>query len=359
MTHSQTVVDRPRWVRPVVTLLVVAIAVGAGAWCWVRSNRAGIHFRAQFTSAVGVYPGSSVRVLGVPVGEIDAVRPDGPVVIVSMHLDRGVSVRADTSAAVVSPNLVSDRYVQLTGVYDSGPKLADGARIPVTRTATPVEVDQLYQSLIGVANALGPNGANKSGALSDLLNTAAANLKGNGANLNTTITALSRAARTLTGSQPDIVATITHLESFTAMLKGNDGALRNVNVQLAAVTQVLADDRGAFSSALQQLGSALAVIQSFLHDNRAALSANVAKLAQVAKIIASQQASLAQALRTAPLLAQNLERAYDPTRNVLLGRGDLNELTVWAGLGTTSSSAATPLQSPGPPTLLPGVGAQR
>lgn len=358
MTHTH---DRPqpRWVRPLVLVLVGAIVISAGALWWARAHRIGTRFSAQFTSAVGVYPGSGVRVLGVPVGTVDSVRPDGPLVIVSMHLNRGVAVRADTSAAVVSPNLVSDRYVQLTGVYDSGPKLASGAVIALSHTATPVEVDQLYQSLVQVANALGPQGANKSGALSDLLNTAAANLRGNGANIHATIAALARASTTLTGSQADIFATVSHLEKFTAMLKGNDGALRDVNRQLAAVTNVLAADRATFGAAISQLGSALATVQSFIRDNRAALTSNVAKLAAIAQVLAKEQASVARALQTAPLLAQNLERAYDPAHNLLLGRGNLNELTVWARLGTTSSSAKTRMKTNAPPTLLPGVGSHR
>ena len=50
----------------------------------------------------------------------------------------------------------------------------------MTRTAVPVEVDQVYASLTKLANALGPNGANSHGALSNLIKTGAANLAGNG-----------------------------------------------------------------------------------------------------------------------------------------------------------------------------------
>ncbi len=48
---------------------------------------------------------------------------------------------------MVAASVVSDRYVQLTPAYTSGPQLADDAVIPVSRTAVPVEVDQIYASL--------------------------------------------------------------------------------------------------------------------------------------------------------------------------------------------------------------------
>ncbi|WP_338179822.1 MCE family protein [Jatrophihabitans sp.] len=347
-----------RWTRPLITTLVLVIVAAGGVFWWHSSHRDGIHFSAAFIGTVGVYPGSGVRILGVPVGEVDSVRPAGTEVIVTMHLDHGVSVRADTEAAIVSPNLVSDRYVQLTGVYTGGPKLAAGARIPLDRTATPVEIDQLYKSLVQVTTALGPKGANSKGALSDFLRTSAANLTGNGTDFNKTITALSKASTTLNGSQKDFFATVDNLESFTANLAKNNSALSSVNTSLASVSQVLADDRQTFGEALNELGKALGVVQSFIRDNRAALTTDVDKLAVFAKNLAGEQSELAAALKTAPLLTQNFANAYDAKDNVLLGRGDLNELSVWAANGTTSSSArsSSSSSSTAPPTLLPGVG---
>jgi phospholipid/cholesterol/gamma-HCH transport system substrate-binding protein len=345
---------RPRWIKPTITGLVVAILVGAVGFWWVDDHRTGVHFSGEFTSSIGVYPGSGVRILGVPVGEVDSVTPDGPLVRISMHLDPGVSAAADTKAAIVSPNLVSDRYVQLTGVYTHGPKLANGAVIPASSTATPVEIDQLYGSLLALTKALGPNGANKTGALSDLLNSSAANLSGNGGDIKKTITSLSSAVKTLDGSSTDIFGTVSNLSKFTSMLSQNNSALSTLTTELASVSGVLATDRQSFGAALHDLGSALALVQTFIKTNRTALKDNVDKLSEIAATLASEKTSLAQALQTAPLLTQNFKNAYDPSKNLLLGRGDLNELTIWAQSGTTSSSAATS-SSTAVPMLLPGL----
>ena len=76
-----------------------------------------------------------------------------------MTVNSGVPVPADAKAVVVAASVVSDRYIQLTPAYTGGPQLADDAVIPVSRTAVPVEVDQIYTSLNRLAQALGPNGA--------------------------------------------------------------------------------------------------------------------------------------------------------------------------------------------------------
>jgi len=268
-----------------------------------------------------------VRVLGVPVGTVEAVVPDGTQVRVRMRLDRGIRVPASAAAVVVAPSVVSDRYVQLTPAYTGGAALAAGAVIPADHTATPVELDQLYASLDKLATALGPNSANANGALSDLLNTAAANLQGNGGDLGNTIQQLGSATRTLSGSADDLFATVDNLRQFTAMLTGNDSQVRQATDQLATVSGFLAGDKDALGAALNELATALGQVQGFIADNRNQLRSNVDALASITRILVNQRASLAEALDTAPLAATNLLNTYDPATGTLDGRGDLNEFS--------------------------------
>ncbi|MFD1052440.1 helix-turn-helix domain-containing protein, partial [Kibdelosporangium lantanae] len=67
------------------------------------------------------------------------------------------------------PSLVSDRYVQLTPAYTGGAEMASGT--VVKKTASPVELDDLYASVNKLTTQLGPNGANKNGSVSQLLDT--------------------------------------------------------------------------------------------------------------------------------------------------------------------------------------------
>ncbi len=113
---------------------------------------------AYFDKSVGIYEGSDVRVLGVKVGSVDGVEPQGDQVKVDMRVDRGVDIPADAKAAQVTPSVVSDRYIQLAPAYTGGEKMASGAVISRDRTATPVEVDQLYASIEELSTALGRTG---------------------------------------------------------------------------------------------------------------------------------------------------------------------------------------------------------
>ncbi|MFC8449195.1 MCE family protein [Kitasatospora sp. NPDC057223] len=340
-----------------VTLAVALTTLAGGSTAGFRAGpgSSGRHFTAWFDHTVGVYAGSDLRILGVRVGTVDAVEPRGTRVEVSLTLDAGVAVPADAGAVVVAPSVVADRYVQLTPAYTGGPQLADHAVIPAERTAAPVEVDQLYESITRLSDALGPDGANATGSLSRLLDAGAQNLAGNGRAMGDTIDQLGQAARTLSGRSDDLFATLSALQSFTTMLKDNDGRIRDAADQLSTVTGFLAADRQDLGAALEQLAVALGQVKTFIQDNRARLRATVDKLVPITQSLVDQRASLAELLDTAPLAADNLLRAYDPVRRTIDGRANLNEISTAigpAGAGTLPwplppvDTAPTPLPSP-------------
>ena len=99
-----------------------------------------------------------MRVLGVPVGQVDTVTPSGTDVVVTMSYDADVKIPADAKAAIIAPSIVGDRFVQLTPVYTGGEVLADDATLDTDRTAVPLELDQIYTSLDDLTVALGPDG---------------------------------------------------------------------------------------------------------------------------------------------------------------------------------------------------------
>jgi phospholipid/cholesterol/gamma-HCH transport system substrate-binding protein len=326
----------------------LAVVIAAGLW-WIFSGDGTRTVTAYFDRAVGVYPGTDVRVLGVRVGRVESVTPGGDRVEVVLRLDGAAPVPADTKAVVIAPSVVADRYVQFTGGSAGAEPITDGAVIPIERTATPVELDELYRSLNDLLTALGPRGANTDGSLSRLLDTGAANLDGNGRAFHETVRNFAELARTLAGSDGDLFATVDQLQQFTSMLAANDRQVASANQQLAQVSQTLAADRDELAAALAGLGTALADIQGFISDNRAALQSNVDKLAQVTQLLVDQRASLAEALDVAPLAASNVLDSFDPQSQTLQSRVDLLEYLVSSANGAAAPPPAVPLPLPAVP----------
>jgi phospholipid/cholesterol/gamma-HCH transport system substrate-binding protein len=354
---------RDKWIFGTGALVVVAALIAGGVLLY-QSGHPSKQITAYFAETIGVYPQSTVRVLGVPVGTVDAVQPDGTRVKVTMTIDNGVKLPARVDAVVLAPSVVSDRYIQLTPAYTGGPQIASGAVIPESRTAVPVEIDQVYASLTKLANALG--GANKNDALSNLIKTGAANLAGNGAYLRQMITEFGGLSKALGGSAGNLFASVAYLQQFTTMLKDNNGQVQQAEQQLAEVSSFLASDRQELSEALSDLAVALNQVKTFIGSNRNLLAANINKLASITSILVQERASLAEALDVAPLAADNLVNAYDDTTHTLDGRGDLAEFEFGKGsllpssslTGAPAGSVAVPVSELAllPPLPLPSAG---
>lgn len=308
--------------KVVAALAVVALVAGAYAF-WPRSQS--IKVTGEFSRAVGLFPGSDVRILGVHVGKVDDVIPEGDRVLVTFEYDPQYKVPANAKAAVVAPSLVSDRYVQLLPAYTSGPVMRSGDHIGLDRTAVPVELDRISQSLDQLLVALGPTGANKNGAFQDLLHTGAKNLAGQGQNLHDTNHNLSLALQTLSGGRNDLFGTVKNLQVFTTMLATNDTQVRRLNTDLANVSVQLDSERGDLAAALKNLAIALSEVSSFVHDNRAGLTTNLRQLASVTGTVAAQRNALAEALLNAPVALSNLQNAYNPATGTLDTRANVNE----------------------------------
>ncbi|MGH3630521.1 MAG: MCE family protein, partial [Sciscionella sp.] len=285
-----------------------------------------IHISADFTAAVGIYVGSDVRILGVKVGRVDQVTPHGTSVRVRMSVDSERQVPANAQAVVVSPSVVADRYVQLTPAYTQGAVMRGGAAIPLSRTAVPVELDQIYKSLDDVATALGPNGANKSGALSKALSVGAANLKGNGTDIGQSLHDLSKAVQTLSGGRSDLFGTVTNLQKLTSALAGSDTQVREFNGNLTAVSQQLAGERGDLGRALHNLSIALGQVATFVHDNKDGLETNLHGLAQVSNTLVAERDALGRFLDIAPTALSNVNDTYNGTSGTLDTRNNFNQL---------------------------------
>jgi len=189
--------------------------------------------------------------------------------------------------------------------------------VPLERTATPVELDQVYGALDELSAALGPNGANKNGALSDLVDVGAANLDGNGAALNRTLKGFSQAMETLSDHRDDLFSSLDNLQTFTSALATIDAQVGQFNQNMAAVAKQLAGEREDLASAITLLNKALADVAGFVQQNRTLLTTNVNRLADVTLALVQQRQALAEVLDVAPAALGNLAHAYNPDYGTL------------------------------------------
>ena len=111
----------------------------------------GFEVQAVFESANSLRPNSPVRIAGVNVGKVQKVtarKGTDQAVVTMLITEAGLPIHADATAKI-RPRifLEGNFFVDLRAGTPSAPTLEDGDTIKVTRTATPVQLDQVLTAL--------------------------------------------------------------------------------------------------------------------------------------------------------------------------------------------------------------------
>jgi phospholipid/cholesterol/gamma-HCH transport system substrate-binding protein len=317
VTHADPSFARSRWLRlGVAALLVATLAVGVYL---VWPSRAGNKVVGYFTTAVGLYPGDDVRVVGVPVGRIDSIEPRAADVKVTMTVQGGVKLPADAKALIIAPNLVSARFVQLTPAYTGGAVMADGAQIGLDRTAVPVEWDEVKEQLTQLSAQLGPHEGSVQGPLAAFVDQAADTFDGNGDSFRNALRELSQTAGRLGDSRTDLFGTLKNLQVLVNALSNSNEQIVQFSNHVASVSQVLADSSTDLDNTLGTLNQALGDVKGFLNQNNQALIGQIGKLADFTQILTDHSDDIEQILHITPNGLANFYNIYSPAQGSVGG----------------------------------------
>lgn len=283
---------------------------------------------AYFDDTAGLFVGNEVGVLGVRVGTVTEIEADGDKVRAVLEVSDGdIKIPADAGAVIVARSVATDRYVELTPVFHAGDtEMASEATIPLAKTKTPVEWDEIIQALDRFTKGLaGKDG--KAGALSNLIAVGAKSLAGTGEIANQTLTDVAKAATALSDHRGDITNSIDNLATLTEVLAANGSTIDEFAASVTAAAAMFNGEKEEFGSALTSLSSALDQLASFVKENRKALKTSLVGLTDVTDSVLEHRATLAEAVETLPLGFDNLGRTVsDGKVNVRIPLQDLSPL---------------------------------
>lgn len=272
---------------------------------------------AEFRDSVGLYVGNDVAVLGIPVGKVVAVHPEGTHVVVDLELDPEVKIPAGAGAVTLSPSVVTDRRVELTPAYRDGPVLRDGDRIPLERTRTPVEIDRVFAAadrLAGQLNTALDQGGKP--ALADALDVASREFAGNGPKIRESLRGLATAVGVGADNRDELVALIRSVDHLTAISADHDATIRSFTANLTDATALLDQQGPRLTDTLDDITDLLDRTDRLITDNRADGEDTLRNLRTTAATVADRRRELTESIDVLPTLFVNLAAIVDDQRRV-------------------------------------------
>ncbi|MGE4426161.1 MAG: MlaD family protein [Solirubrobacteraceae bacterium] len=240
--------------RRLSVLVAVVVAVGAVTAAFKRDvfTSSGPEIRAIFASGAQLRPGSAVRVAGLDVGRVSEVQAstDGRA-MVTMQLRSGAPTLRVDARLTIRARLAFEGnfYVDVNPGTASAARLRDGDVIPERRTAIPVQIDQVQNTLtqdvrdglVGTMRELGGGFGSAGGGAAGFDGLARATRE-----LDRALRPLARTARAMRGLRPgqDLPRAIDATGRFAATFARDPAALTGAVVAYERVVRTFARGSG-------------------------------------------------------------------------------------------------------------------
>lgn len=275
-------------VGAVAVVLVALVALAAFNADDLPIIGGGTTYTAEFGESAGVRPGNEVRLAGVKVGDVRAVRLARDKVLVDFRV-REVSVGDRSTVSIQIKTLLGDKYL---AIAPEGTRPQPPAEpIPRSRTAAPFDivpvVSQLSTTVGEIDSAQLARGFR---VISETFAHSKDNLRG-------ALTGLSGLSATLSTRDAELARLLRGTSALSATVAGRDAQLRTLFADASLLLDELNRRRDAVAALLDGTIELAEQLRGLVADNRERLGPALDELSTVTTILRRNQDNLAQSLR--------------------------------------------------------------
>ena len=302
-------IGRFRW-RPgnvmvaIIFILILTIGPYLAFTKHIPFTSYGFEVRATFANSANIANNSPVRIAGVDVGKVVSSERDGAATTVTFTVSGAGQPIHDDAFATIRPRifLEGNFFVELSPGSPSAPDISSGDTIPVSHTATAVQIDEVLSALQspvradlshllesygnalkheptaaedltqlpevrGVTGAGALNGAFKYGGAAGRYSSVVTNalLGTQQRDLSKLVASAGRTFSAFAANQEDLQGLITNFDVFT-------GALANQSTNLATTVHLLAPTLQVTHTSLVDLNKTLPPLRTYAIELRPALA---------------------------------------------------------------------------------------
>ncbi len=269
----------------------------------LRFGEATHGYKALFANASGMEEGDFVRIAGVEVGKVGAMRIlDDGTVLAEFTADDSVVLTEGSRAVIRYDDLIGGRYLALQEGTGDTKKLKPGDTIPLARTSPALDLDALIGGFRPLFRALDPNQVN---ALSGQLISA---LQGQGGTIGSFLTQTAALTNTLADRDQLIGEVIVNLNTVMGSLGDQNKQFAKGIDGLAQLLDVLSARRSDIANGVAYASAAAGSIADLLSQARPPLIKTVHETDRAAGIVVADHDYFDNLINTLPDSYQILAR---------------------------------------------------
>jgi phospholipid/cholesterol/gamma-HCH transport system substrate-binding protein len=239
-------------------------------------------YRANFTDVTALLTGDDVRIAGVRVGQVQAIKlVHDRYAQVTFTVDRDVPVYVSATAQIQYLNLIGQRYLAIDEAPGSADRLPPNGLIPLSRTSPALDLTTLFNGFKPLFEALNPQDVNT--LAYEIIQT----LQGESGTLDSLVTNTASLTNTIADRTTVIDEVINNLDGVLATVDQRDAGLSQLIVQMQRLVTGLADDRGTIAASLGNINDLAVSTASLISDIRPSLPGDLAGLNGVASALAT------------------------------------------------------------------------
>ena len=225
------------------------------------------HLTIEFADVLELVPQSLVKVNDVTVGTVTGIRVSPEyTALVDVAVNGDVRVPAGAVARVAQTSLLGEKFVAIDmppgPAAAAGPAIEDGATIPLARTTTAAEVEQVLGALSMLLNGGGV------AQIRDIAVELNAALDGNEDEVRALLGDLDELVGALDDSKTDITRGLDELNRLSSVLKDRRGQIDTALNDLAPGLRELEDQRGRLVALLGSLDELSGVATEVIDRSR-------------------------------------------------------------------------------------------
>lgn len=292
------------------TLIVAAVVVAAFSYDKLPVVKGTSDHSAYFSEAGGIKPGSDVRVSGLGVGRVSAVRLEGAKVRVDFTVRTGVELGDRTEAAIKTETVLGTKMLELT---PRGNGELSGT-IPLERTTSPYDLPTALGDLTTTISGLDTT------QLSSALSTLAETFQNTPADLKLALEGVSQFSDTLNNRDAQLRNLLADANKVTGVLAKRSDQIAALVVNANALLAELLSQQQSVDAFMVNLTAASRQLSGLVADNRAQLRPALDKLNGVLEILDNRKQELQRTLY--------LLRRYAMSFGEVLGSGPFFKASV-------------------------------